>query len=82
VRTFSKVMFDGLRLVYMVLPAARRMDFVNAKYLSDIACPVIEQAALACFMEDDGFERHLRLARKELKARREALLSGERLRVL
>jgi GntR family transcriptional regulator / MocR family aminotransferase len=78
VGTFSKVMFGGLRLAYMVLPAALRMDFRNAKYLSDIACPVIEQSALAHFMEDGGFERHLRLARKELKARREALIAGLR----
>lgn len=76
VGTFSKVMFGGLRLAYMVLPAALRMDFINAKYLSDMACPVIDQAALAHFMEDGGFERHLRLARKELKARREALVAG------
>ncbi|GFZ92358.1 PLP-dependent aminotransferase family protein [Dyella caseinilytica] len=76
VGTFSKVMFGGLRLAYMVLPAALRQDFRNAKYLSDMACPVIEQAALAHFMEDGGFERHLRLARKELKLRRDALIAG------
>jgi GntR family transcriptional regulator/MocR family aminotransferase len=69
-------MFGGLRLAYMVLPASLRMDFRNAKYLSDICCPVIEQTALAHFMEDGGFERHLRLARKELKSRREALIAG------
>nr|WP_225737326.1 PLP-dependent aminotransferase family protein [Dyella acidiphila] len=76
--TFSKVMFGGLRLAYMVLPAALHGDFCNAKYLNDMACPVIEQAALAHFMEDGGFERHLRLARKELKIRREALIAGLR----
>jgi DNA-binding transcriptional MocR family regulator len=76
VGTFSKVMFGGLRLAYMVLPAALREDFLNAKYFSDIACPAIEQAALARFMEDGGFERHLRLVRKELKVRREALIDG------
>jgi GntR family transcriptional regulator/MocR family aminotransferase len=58
------------------MPAALRMDYINAKYLSDMFCPVIEQAALARFMEDGGFERHLRMARKELKARREALVAG------
>lgn len=76
VGTFSKVLFGGLRLAYIVMPAALRTDFINAKYLNDVACPVIEQAALARFMEDGGFERHLRLARKELKARREALVAG------
>jgi GntR family transcriptional regulator/MocR family aminotransferase len=76
VGTFSKVLFGGLRLAYMVVPAALRTDFLNAKYLSDMACPVIEQAALARFMEHGGFERHLRMARKELKARRDALIAG------
>ncbi|MFC3651832.1 PLP-dependent aminotransferase family protein [Dyella humi] len=76
VGTFSKVMFGGLRLAYMVMPAALRSDFLGAKYLGDMACPVIEQAALARFMEDGGFERHLRMARKELKARREAVIAG------
>ena len=76
VGTFSKVMFGGLRLAYMVIPAALRNDFISAKYFSDMACPVIDQAALAHFMEDGGFERHLRLARKELKARRDVLVAG------
>ena len=76
VGTFSKVMFGAMRLAYMVLPAVLRDDFVNAKFLEDFACPVIEQAALAHFMEDGGFERHLRQARKELKARRETLVRG------
>jgi GntR family transcriptional regulator / MocR family aminotransferase len=76
VGTFSKVMFGGLRLAYMVIPAALRADFIGAKFLSDMVCPAIEQAALARFMEDGGFERHLRMARKELKARRETLVAG------
>nr|WP_239537772.1 PLP-dependent aminotransferase family protein [Dyella mobilis] len=76
VGTFSKIMFGGLRLAYAVMPSALLPDFRNAKYLCDVACPVIEQAALAHFMEDGGFERHLRLARKELKTRREALIAG------
>ncbi|WP_158882867.1 PLP-dependent aminotransferase family protein [Rhodanobacter sp. L36] len=76
VGTFSKVMFGALRVAYMVLPAALRDDFVTAKFLSDFSSPGIEQSALANFMEDGGFERHLRLVRKELKARREELING------
>jgi len=76
VGTFSKVMFGSLRLAYMVLPVALREDFINAKFLSDFACPAIEQAALAHFMENGAFERHLRVARRELKARREELIRG------
>jgi GntR family transcriptional regulator/MocR family aminotransferase len=78
VGTFSKVLFGSLRLAYMVLPAALRDDFLTAKFLSDFSCPGIEQVALAHYMEGGGFERHLRMARKELKARREELIRGLR----
>ncbi|MDO1529287.1 PLP-dependent aminotransferase family protein [Fulvimonas sp. R45] len=88
VGTFSKTLFGALRMGYMVLPAALRDDFNAAKYLSDMSSPGIEQAALAHFMECGGFERHLRHARRELKARREALIAslqhhaGERVQVV
>ena len=78
VGTFSKTLFGSMRLGYMVLPAALRQDFINAKYLADICNPVIEQAALAHFMESGGFERHLRQMGRTLKARREVLLNGLR----
>lgn len=78
VGTFSKVLFGGLRLAYMVLPVALRDDFVTAKFLDDFSCPAFEQAALARYMENGGFERHLRVVRKELKVRRQELLDGLR----
>ena len=76
VGTLSKVMFGALRLGYMVLPQALRDDFVNAKCLDDRGCPTIEQAALAHFMEDGGFERHLRYITRELRSRRRELIEG------
>ena len=76
--TFTKALFGSLRLGYMVLPAAVRDDFVMAKYFNDISSSGIEQTALAHFMEDGGFERHLRFARQELQVRREALVDGLR----
>jgi GntR family transcriptional regulator/MocR family aminotransferase len=76
VGTFSKVMFGALRLGYMVLPEALCDDFINAKYLCDRGNPAIEQAALAHFMEDGGFERHLRYMTRELNARRRELIAG------
>ncbi|MEO6800489.1 MAG: PLP-dependent aminotransferase family protein [Rhodanobacter sp.] len=78
VGTFSKVMFGSMRIGYMVLPAALRQDFVNARYLSDMGGLAIEQAALAHFMESGAFERHLRKVGKTLKERREVMLEGLR----
>lgn len=78
VGTFSKTLFGSMRLGYMVLPGSLRQDFTNAKYLADMCNSVIEQAALAHFMESGGFERHLRHMGKTLKERREVLLDGLR----
>ncbi len=52
VGTFSKTLFGSMRLGYMVLPAALRLDFINAKYLADICNPVIEQVALALILAE------------------------------
>lgn len=76
VGSFSKVLFNAMRLGYMVLPTALREDFIAVKYLCDLACPTIEQAALAHFMETGGFERHLRRSRKELMIRRKVLVES------
>ncbi|MGA8277960.1 MAG: PLP-dependent aminotransferase family protein [Rhodanobacteraceae bacterium] len=76
--SFSKALFPALRLGYMVLPASVRAAFVAAKWLEDRGCNALEQAALARFMADGGFERHLRRTAKALRGRRAALLAGLR----
>ena len=78
VGTFSKAMFPSLRMGYLLMPPSLRRDFVSAKWLEDFGSPAIEQSALAHFIADGGFERHLRRAAKTLKERRTALLSGLR----
>src|SRR5690606_19897302 len=74
--SFSKALFPALRLGYMVVPASLREAFVAAKWLEDRGCNALEQAALAHFMADGGFERHLRRAAVALRARRAAMLAG------
>ncbi|MFT3761039.1 MAG: PLP-dependent aminotransferase family protein [Pseudoxanthomonas sp.] len=78
VGTFSKALFPALRLGYMVLPLQLRDDFIAAKWLDDFGAPVVEQAALANFMHNGGFERHLRRTAKILEERRTILLQGLR----
>lgn len=76
--SFSKALFPSLRLGYVVMPPQLRGDLVAAKWLDDFGAPANEQAALANFMANGGFERHLRRTAKTLKERRSALLDGLR----
>ena len=81
VGSFSKLMFPALRLGYLVMPRVLARDFINAKWADDFGSPAIEQLALANFIADGGFERHLRRSSKVLRERRNALLDtlGRRL---
>lgn len=76
--TFSKSMFPALRLGYMVVPASLRADFVAAKWQHDLSTPAIEQAALAAFIVNGGFDRHMRRSSEALRGRRDALIAGLR----
>jgi GntR family transcriptional regulator/MocR family aminotransferase len=76
VGSFSKVVFPALRLGYVVVPRSLRADLVMAKRLDDLGCAAIEQVAMASFMRDGGFDRHLRKAWAELRRRRLSLLTG------
>lgn len=74
--TFSKLMFPALRLGYLVLPHALVRPFVTAQALAHISSATLEQAALADFIHDGHFERHVRRTRARNAARRAALLSA------
>lgn len=78
VGTFSKAVFPALRMGYLLMPPALRQDFIAAKWTEDFGAPAIEQAALAGFMRDGGFERHLRRTAKTLAERRAVLIAGLR----
>jgi GntR family transcriptional regulator/MocR family aminotransferase len=75
VGSFSKVLAPSMRLAYMVMPRALRDDFITAKRLCDMGCPAIEQTALAHFMANGGFERHVRRVVRTLRSRRNALFA-------
>ena len=78
VGTFSKVMFPSLRVGYVVLPPALVEPFLRVKTLADGGSPSLEQDALADFLSEGHFERHLRRSRRHNGARRAALLEALR----
>jgi GntR family transcriptional regulator/MocR family aminotransferase len=71
--TFSKVMFPALRLGYLVVPPGMVDAFATARALVDRHAPTVEQAALADFMSEGHFVRHIRRMRT-LYAERQAVL--------
>ncbi len=74
--SFSKVMFPGLRLGYVVLPPSLKRPFVHAKSLLDDGLPTFPQAALADFMREGQFEAHLRQLRRVYQERWETLTAA------
>lgn len=60
VGSFSKTMLPSLRLGFLVAPPSLREAMQRAKFVADWHTPVLTQAALAEFMRDGGFARHLR----------------------
>lgn len=74
--TFSKVLFPALRLAYVVLPPVLVEPFVQAKALIDRGSPTLTQAAIADFITEGYFERHLSQLRQIYGHRRQALVSA------
>lgn len=74
--TFSKVLFPSLRLGYLVLPEALVEPFRTAKWLVDRHSPTLEQEALAHFVSEGSWDRHLRRMRRVHGRRRTALLEA------
>ena len=71
--SFSKTLFPALRLGWLVVPA--RFADEAARHCRDLGRghAALEQAALAAFLADGHFARHLRRMRQAYKQRRQAL---------
>jgi GntR family transcriptional regulator/MocR family aminotransferase len=75
VGTFSKVLFPALRIGYVVVPRGLADVFIRAKAYSDRQSPLVEQYALADFIDEGHFERHLRRMRRLYERRRDTLVA-------
>jgi GntR family transcriptional regulator/MocR family aminotransferase len=72
--TFSKVLLPGLRLGYLVVPEGLVDAFIAARRMNGVHSPQIEQVAVAQFIEQGHFNRHLRRMRVLYADRQEALV--------
>lgn len=68
--TFSKVMFPGLRLAYVVAPASAVSRFESVAYRLNAGCPYLLQASVADFIAQGHFFRHLKKMRQLYAERR------------
>ena len=76
VGTFSKSMFPGIRLGYLVVPPALVDVFAAARASLPTPASAFEQATLAVFLADGHFASHLRRMRVAYRERSEALIAA------
>ena len=74
--TFSKTLYPGLRMGYMVLPAELVNAFTYARSMMDGHTPQVLQLTLARFMEDGHYNAHVRAMRKLYGARQTIMLEA------
>jgi GntR family transcriptional regulator/MocR family aminotransferase len=74
--TFSKTMFPGLRIGYLIVPDSMLVLFRNHVRRLEGGRAILEQAALAEFIANGYFGRHIKKMRGLYKARKTALAAA------
>jgi GntR family transcriptional regulator/MocR family aminotransferase len=85
--TFSKVFAPGLRLAFLIVPDHLRARLCRLKEDLNLRTPSIEQLALARFLEDRSFDRHVFKMKRVYQQKRCCLIEalgrefGDRVRI-
>jgi 2-aminoadipate transaminase len=74
--TFSKVLAPGLRLGFLVAPAALYPKLLQAKQAADLHTPGFNQRLVAEMMKDGFLDRHVPTIRSLYKSQRDAMLAA------
>jgi GntR family transcriptional regulator/MocR family aminotransferase len=74
--TFSKVLFPGMRLAYLVVPEAQAERFEQVTESLSAGCPGLTQTIVTAFIAEGHFARHIQRMRKLYAERREATAAG------
>src|SRR5260370_13510357 len=74
--TFSKILFPALRLGYLVVPSDLTDIFVAVRQFVDRHVPILEQMALADFITERHFTRHIRRMHALYAERSAALIAA------
>ena len=74
--SFSKVLFPGLRIGWVLAPRALYRYLLNEKFNQDIHTSTVIQAALSEFLRRGCLERHLKASRVLYRERMAALLDA------
>ncbi|SOD63779.1 GntR family transcriptional regulator / MocR family aminotransferase [Streptomyces zhaozhouensis] len=77
----SKTLSPALRVGWLVPPPRWHERLVEAKRFADLGNAVLPQLVLARLMESGELERHLRLARRRHRTRRDAMVAALRARL-
>ncbi len=75
VGTFAKILFPAMRLGFMVAPEILRENISAALSVTGQFAPLLTQAALADFMNEGHFTRHLRRMRRLYASRRQFFIT-------
>jgi GntR family transcriptional regulator/MocR family aminotransferase len=76
VGTFSKTLFPGLRLGYLIVPRPQLARFKAQVRRLDGGRPALEQAAVADFLGSGRYARHIKRMRNAYRSRRAALMAA------
>ncbi len=76
VGTFSKTLFPALRIGFVVLPKALQKQWRHSRTYLDVQNPMLEQAALAWFLQTRKMDKHIRRMKRVYGEKRNALLEA------